>query len=55
MSAIEPRVEGQSPERGATSVEYALMASLIAIVIIAAVKFFGTSVSSLFDLAAHAF
>ena len=38
-----------NPERGATSVEYALMVSLIAIVIIIAVKLLGTGVSTLFN------
>jgi pilus assembly protein Flp/PilA len=38
-----------SEEVGATAVEYALMVALIAVVIIAAVTFIGTSASSKFD------
>ena len=37
-------------DRGATAVEYAIMVSLIALVIIAAVTAFGLSVSGLFHL-----
>ena len=36
-------------ENGATAVEYALMVALIAVVIIAAVTFIGTSASDKFD------
>ena len=36
-------------ESGATAVEYALMVALIAVVIIAAVTFIGTSADSQFD------
>ena len=36
-------------ENGATAVEYALMVALIAVVIIAAVTFIGTSASAKFD------
>ena len=36
-------------EGGATAVEYALMVALIAVVIIAAVAFIGTSASSTFN------
>lgn len=36
-------------KRGATAIEYALIASLIAIVIIAAVGFVGGSVSNMFN------
>lgn len=36
-------------EGGATAVEYALMVALIAVVIIAAVTFIGTSADSQFD------
>ena len=36
-------------EGGATAVEYALMVALIAVVIIAAVAFIGTSADSQFD------
>jgi Flp pilus assembly pilin Flp len=38
-------------ERGASAVEYALTIALIAIVIIGAVAFFGTSTSGLFQTA----
>jgi pilus assembly protein Flp/PilA len=38
-----------SDERGATAVEYALMVALIAVVIIAAVAFIGTSSSTQFQ------
>lgn len=39
---------GRRGERGASSVEYALIAFFIAVVIIGSVTFFGTSTSSLF-------
>jgi pilus assembly protein Flp/PilA len=42
----------QTPERGATAVEYALMVALIAVVLILAVKLLGTNLSSLFNKAA---
>ena len=42
----------QSEERGATAVEYALMVSLIAVVIIGAVTILGTNVSDAFDAVA---
>jgi len=38
-------------DRGATAVEYGLMASLIAVVIVVAVVAFGSSVNGLFQLA----
>ena len=38
-----------SEERGATAIEYALMVSLIAVVVIAAVAILGTTTSSQFD------
>lgn len=37
-------------DHGATAVEYALMVSLIAVVIIGGVSFFATSVKGLFEL-----
>jgi pilus assembly protein Flp/PilA len=40
----------RTEERGATSVEYALMVGLIAIVIVGGVTFFGTAVAALFGL-----
>ena len=39
-------------DRGATSVEYALMVSLIAVVIVGAVTVFGTKVNALFVIPA---
>jgi pilus assembly protein Flp/PilA len=39
----------RSDERGATAVEYGLMVSLIAIVIIVAVALVGTNLSSVFN------
>lgn len=41
---------GARGDRGATAVEYAIMVSLIALVIIGGVKFFGENVSGLFEL-----
>jgi len=41
-------------DRGATSVEYALMVSLIAVVIIASVTLFGQNVIQLFQVPASA-
>ena len=40
----------QSADRGATAVEYGLIASLIAAVIVIAVTAFGTQLLALFDL-----
>ena len=45
----------RSDERGATAVEYGLMVSLIALVIIGAVTVFGTNVSKLFLVPAGVF
>lgn len=42
---VRPEPHG---DRGATAVEYGLMVTLIAVVIIAAVTMFGTEVSKLF-------
>jgi len=42
-------------ERGATAVEYGLLVAMIAIVIIGAVTFFGTSVAALFSIPANVF
>ena len=42
-------------ERGATAVEYALMVTLIAVVISVAVAAFGTSLRGLFQGAANSF
>ena len=41
-------------ERGVTALEYGLIAALIAVVIIAAVSFLGTSVSTAFNNVANA-
>jgi pilus assembly protein Flp/PilA len=41
--------ERLSEDRGATAVEYALMVALIAVVILLAVTFLGTSAESKFD------
>ena len=43
-----------SCERGVTAVEYAIMVSLIAVVIVAAVTAVGTSLNTLFETAAEA-
>lgn len=50
MSPCPRRVSPPAPsrERGATAVEYALMAGLIAVVIASAVALFGQSVANLF-------
>ena len=42
-------------ERGATAVEYGLMVAMIAIVIIGAISFFGTSVINLYSVPADIF
>ncbi len=43
------RLARSRPEAGATAVEYALMASLIAVVIVVAVTLFGQNLSTLFS------
>jgi pilus assembly protein Flp/PilA len=45
--------EQSNPERGATMVEYAVMVALIAVVVIAAVRVLGTSVSQNFSAVAN--
>ena len=45
------RVEG---DKGATAVEYGLMVSLIAVVIIAAVRLIGTNLTNIFNTVAAA-
>ena len=45
---IKPEHGPRSEERGATSVEYALMAALIALVIVGSVTLFGVAVDGLF-------
>lgn len=42
---------GADSERGATMVEYGLLVALIAVVLIAAVAFFGSGVNSVFKKA----
>ncbi|MDR7253793.1 pilus assembly protein Flp/PilA [Nocardioides sp. BE266] len=42
-------------ERGATAVEYGLMVAMIAIVIVGAISFFGTSVVNLYSIPAGIF
>ena len=48
-------VRGRNDEDGATSVEYALMVGLIALVIVGGVTLFGISVSNLFMIPAGTF
>ena len=48
-------VRGRNDEDGATSVEYALMVGLIALVIVGGVTLFGISVSDLFTIPAGTF
>ena len=56
MNILKGRLSGRRghyarDDRGATAVEYALMVSLIAVVIILGVTAFGISVKGLFELA----
>jgi pilus assembly protein Flp/PilA len=46
-------IKARRDETGATAVEYGLMVALIAIVIIAAVTFLGTKISTLFSSAGN--
>jgi pilus assembly protein Flp/PilA len=46
---IKFKVRLQHSDRGATAVEYGLMVALIAIVILVAVAFLGTNLSTLFN------
>ncbi len=48
-----PRPQCRCAERGATAVEYALMAMLIALVIIVAVTLLGNNLSAFFTDAAN--
>ena len=55
MNSLKSRSSGRRGlhargDRGATAVEYGLMASLIAVVIVVAVTAFGSSVRGLFEL-----
>ena len=49
LNRIRRSAEKRRQDHGATAVEYALMAAMIAMVIIAAVIVLGTSLSSIFD------
>lgn len=51
LNRIRRSTENLRQDHGATAVEYALMAAMIAMVIIAAVIVLGTSLSSIFDAA----
>ena len=51
---VRGRPGSSRADRGATTVEYALMVSLIAVVIIAAVTIFGQNVEQLFHVPASA-
>jgi len=46
---VQVRVASMRTDRGATAIEYALMAALIALVIIVAVTLLGKNLSSLFN------
>lgn len=46
---MRPRTNRRRSQRGASSVEYALIAALIAVVIIGSVTFFGGATASLFQ------
>lgn len=52
---MAPSLRARSSEHGATAVEYALMAGLIALVIVGAVTLFGLAVSDLFVIPAGVF
>jgi pilus assembly protein Flp/PilA len=45
-------VRHQSSERGATAIEYGLMVSLIAVVVVVVVSLLGTNLNALFNQAA---
>ena len=46
---LQAKVAAMRSDRGATAVEYGLMVALIAVVVIVAVTFLGTQVSTLFQ------
>ncbi len=50
LSALLPRL--RADERGATAIEYGLIVSLIALVIIVAVALVGTNLSTIFNTVA---
>ena len=52
MTALKSRLWAKRRDAGATAVEYALLSSLIAVVIVGAVTAFGQSVLGLFASAA---
>ena len=54
MEAMNKEVVVEKQEKGATMVEYALMAALVAVVAIAGVTFLGQSVSAQFSRVASA-
>ena len=54
-SVIRTAVTVTSQDRGATTAEYALLASLIAIVVLAAVLFLGVNLLGLFDESASSY
>ena len=49
MTKAIAKLQTLRSERGATAVEYGLMVSLIAVVIIAAVRLIGTNLDNIFD------
>jgi pilus assembly protein Flp/PilA len=51
---IRGRLGSSQDDRGATATEYALMVSLIAVVIIASVTLFGQNIIPLFNVPANA-
>jgi pilus assembly protein Flp/PilA len=55
MDPSDPRKAFWSDERGATSIEYAIVASGIAVAIVSTVQALGTSVTDLFRSALAAF
>jgi pilus assembly protein Flp/PilA len=55
MTKYIAKFQTRMAERGATAVEYALMAGLIAVVIVAAVTIFGRNVIGLFNVPSSVF
>ncbi|HAM26199.1 MAG TPA: Flp family type IVb pilin [Microbacteriaceae bacterium] len=49
LTRIQARINSMRNEDGATAVEYGLMVSLIAVVIIAAVTLIGTNLKAIFN------
>lgn len=54
MPPIRTALSFLRSEKGATAIEYALIASLVAVIIIGAVTSLGSSVLALFDTTANA-